>query len=132
MRSHQAGRKEMFQVLLRAPIDNEGRPSHKVSPVMLRQFIHKSVSISGEYHVGNCARPLSLFVPVPSMNLWHKKKSKQASKCQGKNKVAQREGRASRISGLFPTFSFAYYLLEFLPFFPKSMASPADVCSLPW
>lgn len=75
MQSHQAGKKERFQVLLGALVDNEGQPSHKLSPVMLRQFIHKSFSVRSEYLVGKCARPWSLLSAVPSVNLWLEKKN---------------------------------------------------------
>lgn len=53
VQSHQAGKKEMVRVLLGSSVDNEGQPTHRVSPVMLRQFIHKSGPIRGEYQMEN-------------------------------------------------------------------------------
>lgn len=69
MWSHQVGKKERFQVLFVALVDNEGQPSHKVSPVIVRQFLHKSASLRSEYLEGKCARQQSLLVAVPSVNL---------------------------------------------------------------
>lgn len=53
MQSHQAGKKETFRVLLGSSVDNEGQPSHRVSPVLLRQFIHKSGPVRGEFQMEN-------------------------------------------------------------------------------
>lgn len=96
VQSHQAGQRARFQALLGTLVDNEGRPTHRVSPVTPRQSTHKSVSARSDYLMGKQGQVSE------SARCWAKyesaawkENSKQAEKCQNKSMVAQREVRAS-------------------------------------
>lgn len=124
VQSHQAGKKEMFQVLLGSSVDNEGQPSHRVSPVMLRQFIHKSGPMRGEYQVENVPGHwvCSLLCQVWICGL---KRKIQAGREMSKQEQGGSEG-GQGFQDLLKTlqmFFLVCWLLEFLSFFQRPMAS---------